>query len=113
MAGNEPAAQAAAQALDRLSAAAAALRQACAAAPPPPPDNASQEPAAGQDWESRLAAVNAAVGWALSPRQAEPQTAAGGDSSLALHQSELIDAVANCPTNCVTFLPLGACLGSR
>lgn len=115
MAGSEPAVQAAAQALDGLKAAATALRQACAAAPSPPLASAPQDPAAGRDWESRLAAVNAAVGWALSPRQGQPPVGSGGGSgaSLALHQSELIDAVADCPTNCVTFLPLGACLGAN
>ncbi len=113
MVGSEPAAQAAAQALDGLTAAAAALRQACAAAPSPPTGSAAQDPAAGQDWESRLAAVNAAVGWALSPRQGPAAASLGGSGGcLALHQSELIDAVADCATNCVTFLPLGARLGA-
>jgi hypothetical protein len=112
MVGSEPAVQAAAQALDGLKAAGAALRQACAAAPAPPPASAPQDPTAGQDWESRLAAVNAAVGWSLSPRQGQAAAGSGGGgSTLALHQAELIDAVAGCPTNCVTFLPLG--LGLR
>lgn len=53
------------------------------------------------------------VGGAASLRntpRSPAATAAAADrglEGLALHQRELIEAVANCPGNCVTFLPLG------
>ena len=86
----------------------------------PPPSAAADE----QDWERRLAAVNAVVG-------ASPSGAAAAAAAAALHeqaaaigrsgsgsssgsamptfQAELAEAVAECPGNCVTFLPLGEC----
>lgn len=66
------------------------------------------------DWESRLAAVNAAVGAAPQPDWpggAGPE--AGGGSPLAPHQAELVEAITTCPGNCVAFLPLGGMREAR
>lgn len=111
-----PAAAAAGAALALLKEAAAAVQAACTAQGGPHPHAAAAPPqpdAVGTDWEGRLAEVNAAVG-AVTPRS-QPGTPAAGAAGttapacLALHQSELIEAVASCQTNCVTFLPLGEC----
>lgn len=109
----------AASQLAQLRSAAAAVRAAVStAAPVPCPATADTA-----DWESRLAAVNAAVGG--SARPTNDQSGSGGPTGdgngrtddaagRAVHapyQAELINSISNCPGNCVTFLPLG--LGLR
>lgn len=62
------------------------------------------------EWESRLAAVNAAIGAALqpgSPAGGGGGVEEGGGNQLAPHQAELVEAINACPGNCVAFLPLG------